>query len=183
MEAGADVDANRVNLSAISGVLPTEMAENDTKDCPYCAEPVRVQARLCPHCRSALTSPMAPDVHRHRPGRQLAGVSIALAEAFGISVTFVRLAFIVLTFISFIGPPLYLALWLLMPAEAGGQSPLGRVVAGDDGEPSLLERAVHVARDVFDRVAAWLRGETPTAPPSPPDNGNDTSTDGAESAS
>ena len=138
------------------------MAENDTKDCPYCTEPVRVQASICPHCRSSLASPTAPDAYRNRPGRQIAGVSIALAEAFGISVTFVRLAFIVLTFISFIGPPLYLGLWLLLPSESGGLSPLGKVVAGENGEPSILERAIHATTDVFDRVAAWFRGETRT---------------------
>ena len=87
------------------------MAENDTKDCPYCAEPVKVPASICPHCRSSLGGPSAPAAYRNHPGAQIAGVSIALAEAFGVSVTFVRLGFIVATFISFIGPPLYLALW------------------------------------------------------------------------
>lgn len=91
-----------------------------------------------------------------------------MAEAFGISVTFVRLAFIVLTFISFIGPPLYLVLWLLLPAEPGGLSPLGRVVVGENGEPSILERTIHAAEDVFDRVAAWFRGKTPPDTPNGP---------------
>ncbi len=153
-----------LNLSSISGVLPTEMAENDTNHCPYCAEPVRAQASVCPYCSErvrAQARPTAPDAYRNHPGRQIAGVSIALAEAFGISVTFVRLAFIVLTFISFIGPPLYVGLWLLLPAEPGGLSPLGRVVTGENGEPSILERAIHATEDVFDRVAAWFRGKTP----------------------
>jgi phage shock protein PspC (stress-responsive transcriptional regulator) len=143
------------------------MAENDTKDCPYCAEPVRVQATICPHCRSPLTRAASQDAYRNHPGRQIGGVAIGIAEAFGISVTFVRLAFIVLTFVSFIGPPLYLVLWLLIPAEPGGPSPLGRVVSGDDGEASILERAVRATEEVFARVAAWLRGETP-----PPESTN-----------
>ncbi len=148
------------------------MAENDTNDCPYCAEPLRAQASVCPLCRSSLASPTAPDAYRNHPGRQIAGVSIALAEAFGISVTFVRLAFIVLTFISFIGPPLYLGLWLLLPAEPGGLSPLGRVVTGENGEPSILERAIHTTEDVFDRVAAWFRGKTPPDSPNSPNSPN-----------
>jgi len=138
------------------------MAENDTKDCPYCAEPVKGPASICPHCRSSLGNPSGPDTYRNHAGRQIAGVSIALAEGFGVSVTFVRLGFIVATFISFIGPPLYLALWLLLPAEPGGLSPLGRVVTGDNGGPSILERAIHGTTDVFDKVAAWFRGETRT---------------------
>lgn len=158
------------------------MAENATKDCPYCAEPVRVQASICRHCRTALGSPTAPAAYRHHSGRQIAGVSIALAEAFGVSVTFVRLAFIVLTFISFIGPPLYVALWLLLPAEPGGLSPLGRVVAGDHGEPSILERTLRATEGVFDRVAAWFRGETRPDTPSGP-NGDDERDGPAERAS
>ena len=142
------------------------MAENETKDCPYCAEPVRAQATICPHCRSGLKTTATSDAYRDHPGRQIGGVSIGIAEAFGISVTFVRLAFVVLTFISFIGPPLYLVLWLLIPAEPGGQSPLGRAVNGDDGEASILEKAVAATEEVFGRVAAWLRGQTP--PPEPP---------------
>ena len=161
------------------------MAENDTKDCPYCAEPVRAQASVCPYCSErvrAQARPTAPDAYRNHPGRQIAGVSIALAEAFGISVTFVRLAFIVLTFISFIGPPLYVGLWLLLPAEPGGLSPLGRVVTGENGEPSILERTIHATEDVFDRVAAWFRGETPPDTPNG-SNGDDEMDGPAERAS
>lgn len=173
--------AGRVNLSAVSEVLLTEMAEKDEKHCPYCAEPIKAAATLCPHCRSRIQSASAPDAYRNRAGRQIGGVSIALAEAFGISVTFVRLAFIILTFISFIGPPLYLALWLLLPAEPGGISPLGRFVSGDEGGPSILERVIRTTEDLFARVAAWFRGD---APPSESDNpktpdGPDTPAEGA----
>jgi phage shock protein PspC (stress-responsive transcriptional regulator) len=159
--------ASAMNLSPISAVLPSEMAENDTQDCPYCA--VRAAATLCPHCRSRLEGARAPDAYRNRPGRQIGGVSIALAEAFGISVTLVRLAFIVLTFLSFIGPPLYLVAWVLLPGEPGEASPWGRLVSGEPGEPSILERAIQTTEDLFVRVAAWFRGETPPTESSAPD--------------
>jgi phage shock protein PspC (stress-responsive transcriptional regulator) len=173
-----------VNLSAVSGVFPIEMAENDTKSCPDCAEPVRVTATVCPHCRRRLGASPAPDAYRNHPGRQIAGVSIALAEAFGISVSFVRLTFVVLSFISFIGPPVYLALWLLLPAEPDGLSPLGRAVTGDHGTPSILERGIEKIEILFGRVAAWLRGETPPASAgatatSNPTQGEDTPAEGA----
>lgn len=163
-----------MNPSGGSGVLLFEMAETtDTKDCPYCAEPVRARATICPHCRSVLGGTAAPgEAYRERPGRQIAGVSIALAEALGISVTLVRLAFIVLTFISFIGPPLYLALWLLLPAEPGGRSPLGQLLEGENGEASILERGVQKTEEILNRVAAWLRGETTSSTTSDPDSQN-----------
>lgn len=161
------------------------MAENDTKDCPYCAEPVRREASICPHCRSSLVRSPASTAYRLHPGRQLAGVSIGLAEAFGVPVTLVRLAFIVATFFSFIGPPLYLVLWLLLPAEPGGQSPLGRTIEPDDGGPSIFERFVHASQDVFDRVAAWLRGDPyqPTSEPTESASTTETSPERAEGTS
>ena len=146
-----------MNLWALSAVLPIEMTENETQDCPTCAEAVRDEASICPHCREPLKGRAAPDTFRNRPGRQIGGVAIALAEAVGISVTFVRLLFIVLTFVSFIGPVLYVGLWFLIPAQPGALSSLGRLVNGDEGEPSILERAATRSRNLFDKVAAWFR--------------------------
>jgi phage shock protein C len=52
----------------------------------------------------------------------LAGVASGLADYTGIDVVIVRIAFVVLTFLGGAGIPVYLACWLLMPAEDTGRS-------------------------------------------------------------
>lgn len=116
----------------------------DTKQCPYCAETIRAEAVKCRFCGSlvepasarALTAPWV----RRRDGRVLAGVCIGLAEQFGISVTIVRLAFVLSALISGgIGLVLYLALWLAMPLEpdypGGGYLPEGALDPDDRFPP------------------------------------------------
>jgi phage shock protein PspC (stress-responsive transcriptional regulator) len=58
--------------------------------------------------------------------RMLAGVASGLASYTGIDVLIVRIAFVALTFLGGAGIPVYLACWLLMPAEDSGRS-----IAGD----------------------------------------------------
>ena len=178
------------------------MTENTSKDCPYCAEAIKPGAKICPHCRSTLEPRATPETYRNREGRQIAGVSIALAEAFGVSVTFVRLAFIVLTFVNFIGPLIYVVLWALLPAEPHGLSPLGQLVTGKDGgAPSIFQQMVDTISGFLESIVAWFRkpaertspaGEIPTAegdtaatepppppPPPPPEKDPDKPAEGA----
>ena len=61
--------------------------------------------------------------------RMLAGVASGLAGYAGIDVLVVRIAFAVLTFLGGAGIPLYLACWLLMPAEGSDQSIAAGVAA------------------------------------------------------
>lgn len=81
------------------------------------------------HTSEAPRSPARDEWRRDLAARKLAGVCAGLAEAFGVSVTLVRAAFVLLALPPFsgIGIVLYLVLWFLMPAE---------------GEPSGLDRAV-----------------------------------------
>ena len=61
--------------------------------------------------------------------RMLAGVASGLADYAGIDVLVVRIAFAVLTFLGGAGIPLYLACWLLIPAEGSDQSTAAGVAA------------------------------------------------------
>ena len=60
--------------------------------------------------------------------RMLAGVSAGLARYFGVDVTLVRIAFVVLTIVGGAGIPLYLAGLLLIPDEGSDQSLAGSIV-------------------------------------------------------
>ena len=141
------------------------------KTCPYCAETIRDEAQICPCCRSPLTGTVGGtgspfEAYRDHAARQLAGVAAGLAHSLGISVTFLRLLFIVFTFASFIAPFVYAALWLLMPFEAGGTSPLGRFMRSvgggldeHEGDPSLLERGIHWARRQLNKLLSWSQSK------------------------
>ena len=54
--------------------------------------------------------------------RMLAGVASGLADYAGIDAIVVRIAFVALTLLGGAGIPVYLACWLLMPAEDTGRS-------------------------------------------------------------
>jgi phage shock protein PspC (stress-responsive transcriptional regulator) len=55
--------------------------------------------------------------------RILGGVCSGLAEGFHVEVLWVRLAFVVLTFINGVGLLLYVVMWVLMPERAGYRPP------------------------------------------------------------
>jgi len=98
----------------------------ETRKCPYCGEEIRAEATRCRYCRSLLTSLDPERWHRSHPERRFAGVASAVARAFTIPVSAVRLGFVVLAFFHFLGPLLYLALWALIPFAPGEPSPLDR---------------------------------------------------------
>ena len=94
------------------------MADIGARRCPFCAEDIRPEARKCRHCGSFLEggSPLTRTWHRTRAGKMIAGVCAGLGEEFGISVTIVRLAFLLGTLVGGgMGLVVYLVLWVVMP--------------------------------------------------------------------
>jgi phage shock protein PspC (stress-responsive transcriptional regulator) len=76
------------------------------------------------------TESQADRVPLRRPfeDRMLAGVAAGLARYFGVDVTIVRIAFVVLTVVGGAGIPLYLAGLLLIPEQGSDQSIAGSLI-------------------------------------------------------
>ena len=74
-------------------------------------------------------SPQKPRLLR-RPsgGRILGGVAAGLANYFAVDVAYVRIILVVLAFLGGVAVPLYLAAWVLIPAEGSGTAIAGEVL-------------------------------------------------------
>jgi phage shock protein PspC (stress-responsive transcriptional regulator) len=89
-----------------------------TKLCPYCAEDIRAEAVKCRYCGSIVEpgNALSRTWYRRRDGKMIAGVCAGLADQFGISVTIIRLAFLLSALLGGgVGIIIYLALWVVMP--------------------------------------------------------------------
>jgi phage shock protein PspC (stress-responsive transcriptional regulator) len=100
--------------------------------CPYCRELILREAIKCKECGSVLGKEkgprLSPTWYRDLPERKFFGVSACVARNLHISVTLVRLAFVIACVFHLIGLVAYLALVLLIPYEAGGRSWFDKMV-------------------------------------------------------
>ncbi len=99
------------------------------KICPYCAESIQDAAIKCRYCGSLLDgAPWSRTWYRSRRGKMIAGVCAGLAEQFGLSVTALRLALVLLTFLGFgWGLLIYVILWVIMPLRERPENRATRV--------------------------------------------------------
>jgi phage shock protein PspC (stress-responsive transcriptional regulator) len=91
----------------------------ESKRCPYCAEEIRSEAVKCRYCGSFLEdSFLRTEWRRKEKGKMIAGVCAGLADHFDVSVTAIRLAFVIAFILGFgTVAILYVVLWLIMPLE------------------------------------------------------------------
>jgi phage shock protein PspC (stress-responsive transcriptional regulator) len=94
--------------------------------------------------------------------RILGGVCSGLAEGFHVEALWVRLAFVILTFLNGVGILLYVVLWVLMPEQAGYRPP---------GKTVFESMSSDVKRAWFD-VRAQFGGARPVTTSAPVDPGS-----------
>ena len=84
---------------------------------------------------STIDQPVARQLRRSADDRMLAGVAGGIARYLDVDVTLVRVIFAALTLFSGAGLALYVAGWLLLPADGEDQSLAAAWIAGRQNRP------------------------------------------------
>ena len=90
------------------------------KKCSYCAEEIQDEAIKCKHCGTNLTVSewTGKRFYRSRNDRQLAGICGGLGDYFGFDSTWIRVAWVIVTFLSAgIALLIYFVLIFVIPNE------------------------------------------------------------------
>lgn len=136
------------------------MDERQRVACPYCREMILADAAKCKECGSTLRKGACLGMNmvwaRNVTERKFFGVAAAIARNFHISVTLVRLAFVLATLFHLLGLFVYLALVVLIPYEPGQRSWFEKVVD-----------AMSAALDSFRSHPVSVPAERPAEPSAP----------------
>ncbi|MHB8990215.1 MAG: PspC domain-containing protein [Chloroflexota bacterium] len=100
---------------------------------------------------------MTKRLHKSRTERMIAGVCGGLAEYFDVDPVFMRLAFVLLAFLTGIGFLLYPLLWIIMPEEGSIERPPRDVVREN------LDRMREDAERLGEQLRTTTGGSAPAA--------------------
>jgi len=96
---------------------------------------------------------------RRREGRMVAGVASGLARYLNVDPVILRIAFVGLTLLGFLGLVLYLLAWLMIPERAGVDSPGESLARRLAGAPSWVRITLLVVGAI---IALWAVGRVST---------------------